>query len=615
VITVCLAALTAVCGVAPAAALDPQRAMSQYIRDQWGIEKGFPGGRVHAIAQTVDGYLWIASDKGLVRFDGFTFRLIPLSGVTSEPGSAVLGLASDAAGTLWARLQGPALARYRNGAFENMLATLDLPDSLVTAMTPGNDGAMLLATLGHGAVAYRMGQFSSIAAQAMMPSSFVISMAQTSDGDVWLGTRDSGLLRVQGQRVTPITTGLPDQKINCLLEGDNHDLWIGTDNGVVRWNGTSVTSAGIPATLGRVRALSMARDRDANIWLATASHGLIRMNALGVTSTGARDVGPGGTITAVFEDRDRNLWVGTTDGIERWRNGVFTTYATAQGLPSDSSGPVYVDSTRTWFAPSRGGLYWLRNGHVERITQAGLAEDVIYSIAGDGSDVWVGRQRGGLTRLRGHGDAFTAERFTHADGLAQDSVYAVYRARDGAVWAGTLSGGVSRLKDGAFTSYTVTNGLASNTISAILETADGTMWFATPTGVSILSRGGWRRYTTHDGLPSNDVNTLVEDSAGHVWAGTSGGLALISAGQVQRAFKPPDALRRSILGLTDDRAGWLWIVTAESVVRVNREQLVHGAPGEGDVREYGLADGLLSLEGVKRHRSVTSDPSGRIWRR
>ena len=143
---------------------------------------------------------------------------------------------------------------------------------------------------------------------------------------------------------------------------------------------------------------------------------------------------PDRTVTAAFEDRDGNLWIGTARGIERWRDAVFTSYSTAQGLPSASPGPVYLDSTgRTWFAPSEGGLYWLRDGQVGRVTLAGLADDVIYSIAGGGGDVWVGRQRGGLTRLRGTAPPFTAERFTQADGLAQNSVYAVHRSRDGAV--------------------------------------------------------------------------------------------------------------------------------------------------------------------------------------
>ena len=107
-----------------------------------------------------------------------------------------------------------------------------------------------------------------------------------------------------------------------------------------------------------------------------------------------------------------------------------------------------------------------------------------YSISGRADVVWVGRQRGGLTRLQFRNGAITSQSYTEANGLAQNSVYAVYESRDGSVWAGTLNGGVSQFKDGRFTTYTTTNGLASNAISSILETRDGGMWFATPNGPS-----------------------------------------------------------------------------------------------------------------------------------
>jgi signal transduction histidine kinase len=595
-------------------AIDPERAMSQYIRDRWGADKGFPGGAVHGITQTDDGYLWIAAEKGLVRFDGFAFRLVEPLALTSDASPTVLDVVAEPGGGLWARLRGPALLRYRDGVFENMGSSLNIANSVSSAMSGGNDGAVFVAALGRGVVAYRGGRASAVAPPASMPSSFVIAIAETPDGDVWMGTRDSGLLRAHAQHVTEITRGLPDQKINCLLPGDGGDLWIGTDSGVVRWNGTEITTSGLPAALGRVRALAMIRDRDANTWIATASDGLLRVNGKGVAHLVDRDEKSPATVTAVFEDRDGDLWIGTTRGLERLREGVFATFSTAQGLPSDSVGPVYVDAGgRTWFGAAEGGLFWMRDGDVGRVTQAGLAEDVIYSIAGDGNEIWVGRQKGGLTHLAVNGDAMVARRFTQADGLAQNNIYAVQQTRDGAVWAGTLSGGVSRFKAGVFTTYTKADGLASNTVASILETAAGTMWFATPNGVSVLSRGGWRSYSTADGLPSNDVNTLIEDSTGRVWAGTAAGLAVIHAGQLRPAARVPASLRGSILGLADDRTGYLWIATADRVLRVNREHLELGVLGEQDVREYGVADGLLGLEGVKRHRTVAVDPRGRIW--
>jgi ligand-binding sensor domain-containing protein len=203
------------------------------------------------------------------------------------------------------------------------------------------DDGMLLATLGRGAVSYRNGHFTTIAAVGTIPtSSFIISIARSADGDVWLGTRDAGLLRVQGTRVTRIMQGLPDMKINCLLPGEGGDLWIGTDKGVVRWTGSAITGSGMAPALKDVPALAMIRDREANVWIAPAAGGLMRVNSHGV-ATFAADAHRAGAVTALFEDRDGNIWVGTTKGIERIRDGMFTSYSAAQGLPSDSVGPVH----------------------------------------------------------------------------------------------------------------------------------------------------------------------------------------------------------------------------------------------------------------------------------
>ena len=601
-----------VCQVTTALAIDPDRAMGQYIHDRWESDKGFPGGAVHAITQSSDGYLWIAADKGLVRFDGLAFRLFQPRGLTSGQDPTVLALASDVDGGVWAELRNAMLMRYRNG-FEDLPSTLGALGPAVTAMTRDPDGAVLFAVLAHGIIRYRSNRLETIVAQLEMPSSFVIAIARTPDGDIWLGTRDSGLLRIRGGRLTPIVKGLPDQKINSLLPDGQHDLWIGTDNGVARWNGAEVTRAGLPAGLEHVQALGMIRDRDSNVWIGTASGELLRVNRHGVASFDERDRRRRGIVTGLFEDRDGNLWIGTTRGIERIRDGAFTTYSSAQGLPSDVYGPVYVDSDRTWVAPADGGLYWMRGDQVRAVKLAGLDRDIVYSISGGAGDVWLGRQRGGLTRLRAERDSFSAQNFTPADGLAQNTVYAVHRSRDGSVWAGTLSGGVSRFKNGAFTTFTTADGLASNTVNAVVEAADGTIWLATPNGVNARSSGGWRRYSVADGLPSNEVITLFEDSTRNIWIGTAAGLALFRDGRVQPGFQPPPQLRSSILGVAEDRGGWLWIATADHVLRVDRERLVQGSQDGGSIREYGAADGLLSVEGVKRHRSVAADAAGRIW--
>src|SRR5262249_24951929 len=294
-----------------------------------------------------------------------------------------------------------------------------------------------------------------------------------------------------------------------------------------------------------------------------------------------------------------NGWTGGPWGMESLGDSAFVTCSVANGLPSDKNGPVYVDEqARLWFAPLEGGLYWAKGEQIVRVRDAGLDRDVAYSISGRANELWIGRQRGGLTLLRETGHSVTVKTYTEADGLAQNSVYAVHQSRDGTVWAGTLDAGVSAFRNGRFTTYTTANGLSSNTVTSMAESPDGTMWFATSNGLNAFSNGRWRVFTVRDGLPSSDLNCVLADSKGVLWIGSTAGIAFLISDHVQVPLEAPEPLREPVFGIAEDRNGWLWIATSSHVLRVKRNGLLRGSHGDADVREYSLADGLPGTEGV-----------------
>jgi signal transduction histidine kinase/ligand-binding sensor domain-containing protein len=604
------------CSLYPAEALDPNRTSSQYVRAHWDNQNGLFGGSVHAIAQTPDGFLWVGTDKGLLRFDGFTFVAVPLPTGANSSQNPVLGLVTDIDGDLWVELQGAELFHEVNGRFKSVASTYPSHAPEISAVGKAAKGGVLVWDLSEGLWRARGDRSQDVAAAGggLLPgASPVISIAETPDGTIWMGTLGGGLYSFLNGKVSGANSASTERKINCLLPLGDRELWVGTDNGLSRWNGTVLSKDGLPQDLNDVQILTMLRDRDANVWIGTAK-GLYRINAKGATLFDERDVRGTGSISALFEDREGNIWVGGALGLERIRDTTFVTYSPNPSL-SQSNGPVYVDDrNRAWFAPGDGGLYTVSNAQVDAVSGLALGADEIYSITGGRDHVWLGREHGGLTRLRfGSGGAPQVDDYTRSNGLAQDSVYTVYEDHQGALWAGTLNAGVSRFKDGRFTTFTTANGLASNTVTSIAETRDGTIWFGTPNGVSALANGQWKSYSVADGLPSNEVNCLFEGGADRLWIGTSKGIAYLRDGHVQVPPNEPDLLREDVFGIAEDQRRWLWIATADRVLRAERERLASGTLGTDGLREYGPADGLGSVQGVKRSRSVAGDSMGRIW--
>lgn len=572
-------------------ALDPNRSLGQYIVTRWGSRDSFPGGAINAIAQTPDGFLWIGADNGLVRFDGISFRVIDHAKAPSLPPGPVLGLAVDPKGALWVRMQSPYLMRYRGGKFEQIYpAEIPPPftaasEAGATAVTRGIRGDTLIATPG-AALRYIGGKFTPVASSGNVRG-IATSIAETADGAVWVGMRDTGLFCVRNGRGSQV--GLPDQKVNVLLPGAGPELWVGTDAGLVRWDGRAVTRRGVPASLARSPILALARDHDGNLWVSTPA-GIARVDSHGSAVQEAVGGVPG-EVHAIFEDREGDLWFGGNQGLMQLRDAPFLTYT---GVAAEG-GSVYVDASgRAWVGPSSGGLLWIRGTEHQSIAGLGLEHDEIYSISGGPGELWLGRKIGGVTELREDTGTLQAQTYTTADGLVPGVVHARYRARDGTVWAVILSGGISRIQNGRITSFTSANGLGADAVNTIEGTPDGVIWAGTAGGLAAFREGKWRRHGGEDGLPPGGVNTLAVDGEGVLWIGSSAGLFYWSGTQIESARNVPDPLRGPIFGLAADNTGELWAATDHSVVEVSRALLLGQPNARAAVREFGLADGLPS---------------------
>jgi signal transduction histidine kinase/ligand-binding sensor domain-containing protein len=579
--------------------------------EEWGSEQGLNCGAVHSLAQTPDGYLWIGGEAGLVRFDGINFQLMSGKEANGLPAGPIQQLVTDSDGNLWVRERDMSLLRYRRENVQNILRTVLHLDEGATAMCMGRPGGVIFWARSDGVWCWKRGSVQALYRNSTTrPNLLVISLAETPDHTLWLGSRDSGLLALQNGKLVDHSAKLPDLKVNAILTNADGQLWIGTDGGAIRWDGSQETQAGVPKELQKTQVISLARDHEANIWAGT-ENALYRVTATGDVTAVRSDRFVG--VRTILEDREGNLWLGTEDGLARLRDSPFLSYP----LSNDRSvgrenSPIYVDGGgRTWYSTRGGRVDW-RQGQQTGEIRVGKSDDTIYSISGWGADVWVGRKLGGLAHIQCKETCRLVRNYTEADGLGQNSVTCVLAVADGSVWAGTVNAGVSKLQEDRFTTFTSASGLASNSVNAITQTGDGTFWFATTEGLSTEHNGTWRTYYPSDGLPPGGVNCLKVDSQGVLWIGTSEGLAYFQSGKIHTA-QWGSGPGEQIFGLAAANSESLWIATPTHILQVRRSAALAGHIGSADVQTFGPADGVLTGSILRRSPTVASDSLGRIW--
>ena len=284
--------------------------------------------------------------------------------------------------------------------------------------------------------------------------------------------------------------------------------------------------------------------------------------------------------------------------ITQYRHDVWRV---EEGLPQNTvpaiaqTGDGYI-----WFGTELGLVRFdgLRFTVFDKANTPQLKTNTIFALLADHrGNLWIGTNGGGLTRLR-NGIFRT---YTTKDGLGSDAVLCLHEDRGGSLWVGTNGGGVSRFEQGKFTSFTTKEGLANNAVFAISEDPDGDLWFGTHDGLTHLERGVFSTYRAKEGLPGTYIRALYADRDGGVWIGTSGdGLSYLKDGRFKNFGKKDGLPSESIASVSADDSGSLWIGTiGAGICRF----------AGGKFTPYGTRDGL-SNDDVW---SLYYDRGGNLW--
>lgn len=595
--------------------------LPRYVHDAWQTDQGLPQNSVFAIAQTQDGYIWIATQEGLVRFDGIRFTVFDKRNTPEITENNCQALFEDHEGTLWVATEGGGIVSLKSGHLKTYTTVDGLAHNIVETFYEDHAGNLWIGTLG-GLSRFKDGRFVNFTAKNGLPRDTVLSICESRDGSIWVGTEDGGLSRLKDSEVTTYTVkdGLADNLVRALCEDREGNLWIGTRKGLsCLRDGRFATFNANKDELPNDSILTIYEDREGVLWIGTLE-GLVRRQAGLFTSYTSKDGLTEDGVASIHQDREGNLWVGTLEGgLNRLKEGRFTVYTKKEGLPDDIVRPVFQDSRGTIWIGTPSGLSQWREGKLTTYTKKdGLPDDNIVALQEDGAgNVWIGTSAG-LSRLSN--GKFSS--YTTRDGLSDNTILSICNSRDSSLWVGTASG-LSQIRDGKISTFSTRDGLTNDSIWALFEDSEGTLFIGTDGGGLNRYKGGrFTALTTKDGLANDIVLSIhgeaeAHGEAGSLWIGTSGGLSRLKDGALS-SYKTKDGLFDDVVfQILEDDSGNLWMSSNKGIFRVNKQELEDFSGGKTSAISsvsYGTADGMKSREcngGFQPAGWRTRD--GRLW--
>ncbi|MGI8958414.1 MAG: two-component regulator propeller domain-containing protein [Bryobacteraceae bacterium] len=579
--------------------LDSVRPITEYIHQVWQSAQGLPQNSVLSVAQTPDGYLWLGTEEGLVRFDGVRFTVFDKHSTPGLQNNQILALLVDRRENLWIGTNGGGLSRFRNGKFTAYTSSNGLSNNSILSLYEDKTGAIWIGTDGGGLVRFENGKFHVFTKADGLSDNSVFSISGDEHGTLWIGTH-AGLSRFsRGKFVTCGAGGALATDYIRATHVDRHgSVWVGTNgDGVYRITPTGTTRFSTKDGLASNGIFSVYEDRAGSIWIGTGA-GLNRFSNGEFSSFKARDRAQEKEVWTVFEDHEGSLWFGTGgNGLNCLKKGSFTTLSKAEGLVSDVILPVYEDTEGALWMGSDQGLTRWKDGQITTYTtKQGLADNLVFSIVQDRSgSMWIGTRRG-LGRLRN--GTFTT--FNAENGLPNDFVLCTYIDRKGDLWVGTR-GGLSRFDGHQFVTYTTRDGLSNDNVLSLYEDEKESLWMGTGGGgLNRFKDGRFSVFTTREGLANDFVWSIYGDTDGTLWLATNGGgLSRFRRGKFTTYSIEKGLYDDAVFGILDDKLGHLWITSNKGVFSVSKKQL--DAFAEGRLATitsvvYGTADGMKSRE-------------------
>ena len=612
-------------------ALNPSLDASQFAHTSWKIREGFSRGQINAIAQTPDGYLWLGTEFGLLRFDGIKNVPWQPPGDQHLPSNWIFSLLATRDGTLWIGTS-KGLVSWKNG---KLTSYKELAGLYIFKLLEDRDGTVWASgtTTPHGRLCAIQNASIRCYGEDGSLGRGAFNLYEDSKGNLWAGVKDGFW---QWKPGPPKFYSLPGEAdgIQGLGEDQDGTLLVGWRGGIHRFVSGKIETFPLSKTVGQFKTTRILRDRDGGLWIGTQHQGLVHIHQGKTDVFSPADGLSGDDIYTLLEDREGNIWIATPNGLDRFRDFAAATLTVNQGLSSATVGSVLATSDGSVWLSTSSGLNRWNNGQftvyrersgptmtaVREIVGSGLPDKGVESLFQDGRGrIWIATS-GGFGFLEN-------ERFIRVSGIPGGNILSIGEDTAGNLWIANEEFGLFRLSGGREVQQFpwTTLGHRDHVSTLAADPTQGGLWLGFQLGgIAYFADGQVRAaYTTADGLGQGRVNHLRVDRNATVWAATEGGLSRLKDSRITTLT--------SKNGLPCDRIHWtmeddvhsFWLYTACGLVSIPRAELDAWAAAldqDKDAKQtiqatvFDNSDGVRSLAtGGHYSPQVAKTLDGRLW--
>lgn len=610
----------------------------QYVSKQWDNTRGLPVNTVFKVMKDKTGYLWAATEEGLVRFDGVNFRVYNQENIPGLVSTMFYDLKRSSDGGIWAA-NANAIVHAKNNRIQIYDARDLVEGTWITSISEIHNGEVWAGTNNGDLLVLKNGDIHLLSDWQKVKSSAIMTIEtiseavligtqnglfkftqsngvfeemtdysglevraveETPDGNLWIGTRTHGLFYQMEEDIIHINeaNGLANNRINALQLTEDGRLWVGLGFGGVQMIANNEIISLRENEFGLNEVNDVYITDSGIVWLSVTGHGILQMIPADIKILRESDGLSNDITLAIYQDEHGVIWSGTASaGMNRIDDGEITHITPDYGLQNGVVLGIYGVDDFIYLGTGSGlHRYNLETDSIDRIftTDDGLASNIVQAIYQDSHGrVWITSRSGGIHKLHNHREI---ERLDVPESFQSAEFINIFEDNQENIWFSTTSTGILKLDgDDNLIGYSIHHGPSSEMVLSMYEDPEGNIWAGSNEGLLVLDENGeFRLFNRRNGLQFNGIFRMIEDDYGYLWASGNFGIQRMrvkdllalkhdETGEMKipvRLFDTSDGMANREANGGIFPAGWkmqngeIWFPTMEGIAMINPAALI-----------------------------------------